>query len=62
MVQVLGSSQHHQLEGGVGGGDVGVTFVGEWGRGWVEVSVLVGGCLGLKAGKSQVGEKKTAYL
>ena len=29
MVQVPGSSQHHQLVGGVAG----VTFVGEWGRG-----------------------------
>ena len=39
VVQDLGSSQHHQLVGGVAG----VTFVEL--RGWVELPTLVGGCL-----------------
>ena len=47
------SSQHHQLVGGV---VAGVALVGEYGRGEVEVSALVGGCLGLRAGKPLVGE------
>ena len=54
MLQVLGSSQHHQLVGEVGG-VAGVTFVGE-GRGHGLRCWPLGGCLGLKAGMSQVGE------
>ena len=53
MVQVLGSSQHHRLVGGDGGGVAGVSFVG---RVLVELPALVGVCLGHRFGKSQVGE------
>ena len=49
VVLVPGSSLHHQLVGVAE-----VTFVGE--RGQVEVSAIDGGCLGLWAGKPQVGE------
>ena len=61
MVLVPGSSQHHQLVGGVRGGVAGVRLLGEGERGWVEVSALDSGYLGLRAGKSQVGEPPT-YL
>ena len=54
MVHVPGSSQHHQLVGGFGGEVDWVTFVGE--REWVGMSALVRRCIGLMAGKSQVGE------
>ena len=38
-----------------------MTFIGKLGRGngLVEVSVLIGGCLGLRTGMSQVGENLT---
>ena len=52
VVQVPGSSQHHQLVG-VGG----ATLVGE-----VEVSALVGGCLRFRNSKLQAVEKLLAYL
>ena len=55
-MQILGSSQHHQLVGGLGGGIAEVPFVGEGEIGWVEVPAIVGGCLGLRSGKSQVFE------
>ena len=54
MVQFPGLSQHH-LHVGVGG-VVGVIFVGQWGREYIEVLVLAGGCLGRWTGKPQVGE------
>ena len=59
VVLVPGSSQHHQLVGGGAGGVAGATFVGE--SGWVEVSALVSWCIGLWAGKFQIGEYP-AYL
>ena len=53
MVQVLSLSQHHQLVGGVAG----VTFVEEGEKRWIELSVLVSGCLMLRAKRFLVGEK-----
>ena len=53
MARVPGVSQHHQL---VGGWVAGLAFVGEWKKGYVEVSGLIGGCLILRAGKPQVVE------
>ena len=58
LVLVLCSSQHHQLIGGVAG----VKFVVEGESWWVEVPAIVGGCLWLRAGKSQVGEDPSMYL
>ena len=39
-----------------------MSFDGEGERGWVEVSVLVSGCLRLRAGKSLVGVNPRVYV